>query len=163
MLLLMSLASISAVSQTTTTNYNDSILIEAIISVESGGNPRAYNKHNDCVGILQITPILVKDCNQILARKGLKKRYTLKDRYNIEKSKEMFLLYQETYNPQKDLERAIRIWNGGPTYNAKSTEKYYKKVIEKYKTIQNKGTSEEPAPFNIFQVLMTPCICDILK
>jgi hypothetical protein len=117
----------------TTEPYDWTDIMEAIIKVESSGNPRAFNPKNNCAGILQITPILVKDCNQILSRRKSKVRYTLQDRYNVEKSKEMFVLWQETYNPQHDLERAIRLWNGGPGFAKRSTEAYYQKVIKHYK------------------------------
>ena len=41
-------------------------VINAIIQVESRGNPKAFNKEGNCAGILQIRPILVKDCNRIV-------------------------------------------------------------------------------------------------
>ena len=85
-------------------------VMDAIIQVESGGNPRAVSGNS--VGIMQITPVAVKDCNLILQQRKSNKRYTLADRYNVEKSKEMFLLIQSRYNPTCDVEKAIRIWNG---------------------------------------------------
>lgn len=106
-------------------------LMKAIIYVESGGNPRAIGGNS--VGILQITPVCVKQCNILLQRKGSKKRYTLNDRYSIEKSKEMFIMIQEEYNPEHNIEKAIRMWNGGPGYKIKSTNGYYKKVMARYK------------------------------
>ena len=78
---------------------------------------------------MQITPILVADCNQILKKKKSKLRYTLSDRLNVKKSKEMFLIIQEWYNPQNNVEKAIRSWNGGVNYSVKGTQKYYEKVI----------------------------------
>lgn len=128
----LSIVSAVAFGQTTEP-YDWTDIMEAIIKVESSGNPRAFNPKNNCLGILQITPILVRDCNQILSRRKSKVRYTLQDRYNVEKSKEMFVLYQETYNPQHDLERAIRLWNGGPGFTIRSTEAYYQKVMKHYK------------------------------
>lgn len=103
-------------------------LIDAIIYVESRGNPRA--KGGCSVGILQITPIAVRECNNILKAKGSKKRYTYSDRYDVEKSKEMFMLIQEKYNPGRDIEKAIRLWNGGPGYTIKGTQKYFNKVMK---------------------------------
>ena len=72
-------------------------VMDAIIQVESKGDPKA--KSGNSVGVMQITPILVAECNDILKRKKSKKRYTLADRYNVAKSKEMFLLIQSVYNP----------------------------------------------------------------
>lgn len=103
-------------------------VIEAIIQVESGGNPRAVCGRS--CGVMQITPILVKECNNILKARKQKKRYTLADRFNVAKSKEMFLLIQSHFNPQNDVELAIRSWNGGMRYSVKRTQRYYEKVMK---------------------------------
>ena len=105
--------------------------MEAIIQVESEGNPNAVSGNS--VGVMQITPILVKDCNEILKQKKSKKRYTLADRYNVAKSKEMFLLIQSHYNPENNVEKAIRSWNGGIKYSVRATNRYYKKVMRQMK------------------------------
>lgn len=103
-------------------------VMEAIIQVESEGNPRA--KSGNSVGVMQITPILVAECNKILKRKNSKKRYKLSDRYSISKSKEMFLLMQSVYNPLNSIEQAIRAWNGGNHYSVKRTQRYFEKVMK---------------------------------
>ncbi len=108
-------------------SFDWSPVMEAIIQVESEGNPRAVSGNS--VGAMQITPILVKECNNILKKRKSKKRYTMEDRYSVKKSKEMFLLIQSHHNPSNDVERAIRSWNGGPRYYKKSTNNYYKKVM----------------------------------
>lgn len=102
-------------------------VIEAIIHVESKGNDRA--RSGQSVGAMQITPICVAECNNILRRKKSKKRYKLSDRLNRAKSKEMFLLIQSWYNPTKDIEKAIRMWNGGMNYSVKRTQRYFEKVM----------------------------------
>ena len=102
-------------------------IIDAIIEVESGGDAKA--KSGNYCGAMQISPILVKECNNILKERNSKKRYTLQDRFSVEKSKEMFLLIQSHHNPEKDVEQAIRAWNGGNNYTVKSTQKYYNKVL----------------------------------
>lgn len=112
-------------------------VMDAIIQVESKGNPKAHNPSGDCAGILQITPGLVKQCNIWFKAKKSKKRYTLADRYNVEKSKEMFVMVQSYYNKSNNVEKAIRIWNGGPGYTIKGTNGYLKKVMKYYK---EKGT-----------------------
>ena len=106
-------------------------LIRAIIQVESGGNPRAVGGNS--AGILQITPVCLKDCNNILQQKKVNKRYTMNDRFNVEKSIEMFKLYQGKYNPGNNIEKAIRLWNGGPGYSVRGTEAYFQRVIKHYK------------------------------
>ena len=105
-------------------------LMNAIISVESKGDTNA--KRGNSAGILQLTPIAVAQCNKILKEKKSKKRYTLADRFNAEKSKEMFILIQEYYNPQHNIEKTIRLWNDGRNYSARKTQKYYQKVLKKY-------------------------------
>ena len=104
-------------------------VMNAIIQVESGGNSKAVNGRY--VGAMQIAPGLVRECNNILQRRGLSKRYSLADRYSIVKSKEMFLLLQSHYNPSNNIEKGIRMWNGGCNYKVKSTNGYYRKVMRK--------------------------------
>jgi hypothetical protein len=107
-------------------------VMDAIIRVESKGDPKAFNKNGNCAGILQITPGLVKQCNEWLKAKKSKKRYTLSDRYNVKKSKEMFVMVQSYYNKSNNVEKAIRIWNGGYGYSKAKTENYYRKVMKYY-------------------------------
>ena len=102
-------------------------VMEAIIQVESGGNPNAVSGNS--VGAMQITPICVKECNKILEKLGRKLRYSMNDRYDVRKSKEMFLLIQSYHNKTNNIEKAIRLWNGGPCYSIRATNSYYKKVI----------------------------------
>lgn len=118
--------------------FNWEAVINAIIKVESGGNPKARNAEGDCVGVLQITPVLVKECNSILKREKSKKRYTLQDRYNVKKSKEMFIIIQEHLNPEHNVEKAIKCWNCGGFYLKNNGWKnksidYYKKVMKNLK------------------------------
>lgn len=131
-LLFVALFTLNAKSQKPT-NKEWNELILSIMYVESRFDATAVNANGDCVGIMQITPIVVKDCNEYLKMKGKNKKYTLQDRYNKEKSVEMFNLIQERYNPSRNIEKAIRIWNGGCRYSVKKTEKYYTNVIKEYK------------------------------
>lgn len=110
-------------------------LVSAIAYVESGCNPKAVSKRGESVGILQITPIAVRECNIILKSQGSKKRYTLSDRISTTASVEMFLLIQGRHNPERNLEKAIRMWNGGPKYKIRSTQNYYEKVMKQYKIV----------------------------
>ncbi len=84
------------------------ILIEALIQVESEGNPFAVGRSND-VGVLQITPIYVREVNRIMKEDV----YSLDQRTDIEKSIEMFEIYQAHHNPEKDILRAIHLHNPG--------------------------------------------------
>lgn len=111
-----------------TENFDWEPVIKAIVQVESEGNTRAV-KGNSC-GAMQITPILVAECNNILKKRKSKKRYMLRDRFSLEKSKEMFLLMQSHFNPLNDIEKAIRSWNGGNKYSVKRTQRYFEKVMK---------------------------------
>ncbi len=121
--MMFSLSALAAENRTT--DWSD--VIDAIIHVESRGDVNA--KSGIYVGAMQIAPVLVRECNSILGEKNKKKRYTLNDRYNLKKSKEMFLLFQEKYNPSKDIEWAIRAWNGGPRFSHKATNGYFNRVL----------------------------------
>ena len=111
-----------------TENFDWEPVMKAIVQVESEGNTRAV-KGNSC-GAMQITPILVAECNNILKKRNSKKRYTLRDRFSLEKSKEMFLLMQSQFNPLNDIEKAIRSWNGDNKYSVKRTQRYFEKVMK---------------------------------
>ena len=124
-------AGTSTSKSTKTSGVNWNPVMDAIIQVESEGNPKAVSGNS--VGAMQITPILVKDCNEILKKQKSKKRYTLADRYSVAKSKEMFLLIQSHYNPENSIEKAIRSWNGGVRYSVRATNRYYQKVMAKMK------------------------------
>ena len=126
----MSILVLTASAQIKNVSYNWDKVINAISKVESKKNPSAVSK--DCVGILQIRPILVADVNEYLKMKGSNKRFKLSDRLNVEKSKEMFVIYQKRYNPKNNIEKAIRLWNGGCGYSKAKTENYYKKIMKYY-------------------------------
>lgn len=102
-------------------------VMDAIIQVESRGNRLARNGNQ--VGCMQITPACVAECNAILRQQGINKKFTLQDRYSIEKSKEMFLVIQSKYNPDNSVEFAIRAWNGGIRYSVRGTQRYFEKVM----------------------------------
>ena len=114
-------------SSTTSSGYDWEPVMEAIIHVESRGDANAVSG-NSC-GAMQITPILVKECNNILKKRKSKKRFTMQDRFSVKKSKEMFLLYQVHFNPKNNDEQAIRSRNGGKNNSVKRTQSYYKKVM----------------------------------
>lgn len=78
----------------------------ALILHESKGDDNAVGKTGDA-GCLQITAIYVKDANRILGYE----RYTLADRFDREKSIEMFNIVQEHYNPGKDPHLALKLHN----------------------------------------------------
>lgn len=99
--------------------------VQALIVVESEGNPLAVGKSND-VGILQITPIYVREVNRILGDDI----YTLDDRTCIYKSLAMFEVYQAHHNPNKDILRAIKVHNPG------AGQWYTDKVMEQFNRLR---------------------------
>ena len=113
-------------AESATFNWNP--VMEAIIQVESKGNPRAVSG-NSC-GAMQITPIMVAECNNILKKRKSKKRFTLADRFNVAKSKEMFILFQSFHNPKSNVEQAIRSWIDGMRYTVRGTQRYFNKVMK---------------------------------
>lgn len=102
-------------------------LWEAVCHVESGGNPRAVGDGGKAVGIAQIHPILVKDINRFAGTK-----FTLKDRFDPIKSKQMFNLYVEHYGKGRSVEFKARLWNGGPKLATQgATLAYWRKIQSK--------------------------------
>ena len=104
-------------------------IMNAIIQVESRGNPKAHAKGEDAVGILQIRKCMVDDVNRILKGKGLPHRYTYNDRWNVDKSYEMFNIFCDYYG-LTSAEEMARCWNGGPRgIDNPATLGYWDKVL----------------------------------
>lgn len=101
------------------------IFIQALIQVESEGKADAVGKAND-VGILQITPIYVKDVNRILGEE----KYDLGCRTDTEKSLEMFEILQGHYNPSKSIDKAIKL------HNPKAPQSYRNKIMKQMEIIK---------------------------
>ena len=110
---------------------NFTALFIAIVSVESSGGKHLIGDQGRSVGPAQIQEVVVRDVNRIAGT-----RYTVSDRFDFAKSREMFRIYTDHYGkkygvPVTDEVRA-RIWNGGPSGPQKSsTEKYWRKVKAK--------------------------------
>lgn len=118
----------AATNEKNSSKFDWNPVMDAIIQVESEGNSKAVSG-NSC-GAMQITPIMVRECNEILRRRNSKKKYKLSDRFNVAKSKEMFVLYQSFYNRKNNVEQAIRSWNGGMNYSVRGTQRYFNKVMK---------------------------------
>ena len=108
-------------------------LVSALILVESRGNDSAIGDRHivggEAVGALQIRPIMVREVNRILKIQKSDKRYTLKDRYDREKTIEMFYVWKNFHHKDSDFETIARNWNGGPKgYKNSRTLKYWSKV-----------------------------------
>jgi hypothetical protein len=86
-------------------------LFNAVGLVESGGTEWAVGPHGER-GIVQISPIVIKDVNRIYGT-----RFTNSDAFSIDKSRQIFNLYTNHYvkrYPDTPANRAA-IWHYGPT------------------------------------------------
>ena len=100
-------------------------LISAILWQESANGTLTHNPTEPSVGILQIQTSVVDDVNDFLNEK----KYTYEDRNDPYKAIELFLYYQARYNPELNIEKAARVWNGGPNgLDKTSTISYWNKV-----------------------------------
>lgn len=103
-------------------------LIMAIALTESRFQPEALGTAGD-IGILQIREIYVREVNRLYGT-----CYTIEDAYSPEKSLEMFLLMQQHYNPEDDIETGIYYHNKSPYY-AKSVKQNLE-LIKRYETFR---------------------------
>jgi len=107
-------------------------IVKALIQIESSGRDNAHNISEDAVGCLQIRPIMVREVNRILRKQGGTFRFGLEDRWDREKSLEMFHIWREHHHPDSTDEIIARNWNGGPKgYKKESTLQYWRKVKNK--------------------------------
>lgn len=102
------------------------LMFKSIAYVESKNGIFLNDTTHDAIGIIQIRPVMITEVNRIIGYD----KYSLDDRWNHDKSFEIFKIYQDYYNPNYHLEKGIRIWNGGPTGHKKTaTLIYLKKVL----------------------------------
>ena len=111
----------------------DADLVTALIHVESRGNDSAIgDRHlvgNEAIGALQIRPIMVREVNRILRIQKSDKRFKLKDRFERDKSIEMFYIWKNYHHKDSEPEVIARNWNGGPKgFKSNRTVKYWNKV-----------------------------------
>lgn len=103
------------------------IFLNAMMYVESRGDPLAVGKTNDA-GVLQLTPIYVKEANRVLGEN----RFTLADRFDKYKSIEMFSIINEKYNPERSFYKAMRL------HNPNAPDSYRKAILTQYYKLRNK-------------------------
>ena len=102
-------------------------LWEAVCTVESGGNALAVGDKGRAAGIAQIWARTVADINRFAGT-----HYTLNDRFDPVKSKEMFTLYTEHYGKGRSVEFKARLWNGGPKLATQTATLSYWRKIQKH-------------------------------
>jgi hypothetical protein len=112
---------------------NLSLLIEAVIVVESGGDPNAVGDNGHSVGILQIQAPVIEDVNR-----RFKKNYRWpQDAQNAATAREICRLYlsywaahfEYAQNRKVTFQDLARIWNGGPAgWRRPQTVAYWQRV-----------------------------------
>lgn len=117
----------------------DDKLWKAICWQESKNDPNARNAKEDAVGILQIRPIMVRDCNRIVGRN----RWTLADRYSVQKSREMWETYLNHYGKNASYFTMACLWNGGPTGLEKETARKYGRDVMQIMSRQAKESVKD--------------------
>mgnify|MGYP006092743805 CR=1 FL=1 len=106
-----------------------STLVDALIMVESSGNPNAHCKKERACGCLQIRPIMLREVNRILRKQNSNRRFLPEDRWDCGLSKEMFYIWRNYHHKDSSNERIARCWNGGPRgFKKKQTQHYWAKV-----------------------------------
>jgi hypothetical protein len=129
----------------------DDHLWSAIVAVESGGDPAAYNAGSGAAGVAQIRPVCLEDCNRIARLRKIDIQFTPADRQSPERARAMWSLYLSYYGEQYEQatgrpptnEVYARIWNGGPTgWRKDSTIEYWSRVRE---ILQALPAEDEPA------------------
>ena len=103
-------------------------LILAIAFTESRFRPEVVGTSND-TGILQITHPYVNEVNRLYNTD-----YILEDAFDIGKSIEMYDLLQGYYNPNKNIEEAIRYHNKSPQYRKTVLDNL--EMIERYEVLR---------------------------
>jgi len=102
---------------------NWTLLLSALMSVESGGDTFAHNKKEDARGILQIRAILIRDVNRIYHTS-----FKHMDAWDEDRSAMIAVMYLRHYEADS-FEKAARMWNGGPNgMNKVATESYWEQV-----------------------------------
>lgn len=89
------------------------VFIMSLIEVECERNPKARSNKN-AIGPFQITPIYVEEINRLYNT-----NFIHEDAWDINKSLTMFEMMNDKYNPEKNIDSAIKIHNpnAGKWYN----------------------------------------------
>lgn len=108
------------------------LFVEAVIWRESRGDSNAIGDSGKAVGVLQIHPIMVREANRIVAMNGGQKDlYSYEDRYDRDKSIEMFKIVQDYHNKEHDMRKALDIWNHN------HPDSYRNEIMSKYNDYLN--------------------------
>ncbi|HPM74148.1 MAG TPA: transglycosylase SLT domain-containing protein [Saccharofermentans sp.] len=130
----MKTTTIAIISLLATHYVHSNVFIEALIDVESKGNPKAIGDGGKAFGALQIHKICIDDVNRVYGTS-----FVHEDAFDVEKAKEICRLYLSHYGKHYErtekktltYEVLARIWNGGPKgYKKEATTSYWFKVVD---------------------------------
>tara|TARA_S200002703_G_scaffold90186_1_gene77791 strand:- start:1543 stop:2082 length:540 start_codon:yes stop_codon:yes gene_type:complete len=114
-------------------------LMKAMIQVESLGKADAVGDNGNAIGILQMHPIAVRSVNQICEKNDLDLEFSYDDRYDPEKTMQMYWIWRNAKHSDSTDEVIARSWNGGPNGpNINATTHYWNKVQIALKTTTRK-------------------------
>lgn len=100
---------------------------EAVIWVESKGDPYCVGDKGKAVGVLQEWEICIDEANRLLGYN----RFSYEDRYDRERSIEVWNTIQRYKNPERDFKKACQIWNPG------AGDEYYNRILERFYELEN--------------------------
>lgn len=103
------------------------IFFKALGQVESGQNPKAYNKIENAIGVYQIRKLYFTDAQNFAPEL---RKYKHKDCFDEKISKKIVLAYLSKYCKNGSFEDFARCHNSGPNWKNKKhlTEKYWHKI-----------------------------------
>ena len=105
-------------------------LVMAICFTESRFRADAIGTQDDA-GIMQIRPIYVAEVNRLYGTD-----YKPEDAFDIDKSLELYRLMQAHYNPNNDIETAIRYHNRSESYKRVVLENL--ELVNRYELLRSK-------------------------
>lgn len=100
------------------------VFIMALIEVECERNPKAKSP-GGAVGPFQITQSYISEINRVY-----KTNFMLQDAYNLDKALSMFEMMNDYHNPDRDINKAIKL------HNPKAGNWYTKKVKQRMHAIE---------------------------
>lgn len=109
-------------------------LITILIFIESGGDPQAIGDGGRAVGILQIHPIMVRECNRLAGEE----RWTLADRQSPSESKNMAATFISYHRKRGKSWRSIAEgWNSG--IPGRPALPRYKEKLDKFGVVEDES------------------------
>ena len=107
----------------------------AMIQVESRGKSDAVGDGGRAVGLLQMHPIAVRSVNRVLEKNSIDMEFTYDDRYDADKTIQMYWIWRNAKHSTSSYEVIARSWNGGPNGPNKSATLHYWNKVQK--TLKN--------------------------